>query len=701
MKTNYKNIFINVKKNKIFKAFIIITLILLPVFIELLLFNNRFSMHRFILELAFSFYMFSHLLFPLQKMYEFIYKYRYMLGILLFLFLVLFQFNGSSVSFYNELIEPNYPVENGNVLFGKQREVRSDEWAGTTPSFLSQLTEKNNLSPVNKTMMGGINKNISLFPGMPNNGYAALLSPKKLGFLFLPPGNAYSWYWYIEYFLTFFATFEFMMILTKKNRFWAFLSAIIVTFSSAIQWWDFTNIIYQGMIATVCFYYLLKSKKYWKKFLYSFVIGYMGSLYILTLYPAFAVPFAYFFLGILIWILLIEENKSKWKELFLVCGISIVVMGVLLIPIFYESIDVYNLMTNTVYPGSRFSVGGEGWQQLFDYVVDLISPFTNISNPSEASTFFSFYPIPLILGCIVLYKNKKNIKKDLLVPILMIVLILLSIWDYIPLPNIVAKISLLYMSMVGRSNIAVNFVGLILLLVILSNYSNKLKINWKDLLLLIISFIFSIFAFIIENQLYNFFSIKRFIFIVIIIGTLTYMLLSLKFNKFFGLVMMIIVFITGIFVHPLNITLNTIYEKPIAKEIQTISKNDVDAIWASISSPIYLPNYALANGATIINSINYYPNYRIIDKLDSDHEFVNIWNRYAHVEINLKNEKTSFSLTQNDLYKIDLYIDDLCKLNIKYLLSIDSTLEKNSSKKTVISKLYDKDNIFIYKTNCE
>ena len=225
-------------KKNIKNIIIIFIAMLIPVFIEKFIYTNApFDIYRYMIFLIATIFIGLHFIFKLNDLYDFIYRKRYHIGIGLFAFLVIFQYHGSSIVLYDDLIEPSHYVSYGSPLVGHGNEIRSDEWAGFTPTMLSQAIDKNNFSLVNKSIMGGNvnNYNVNLFPGLPTKSIDIILCPKRIGYMFLPLENAFSWYWFIEYFLTFFATFEFCMLLTKKNKFWSLIGAVLVTFAAAIQ----------------------------------------------------------------------------------------------------------------------------------------------------------------------------------------------------------------------------------------------------------------------------------------------------------------------------------------------------------------------------------------------------------------------------------------------------------------------------------
>ena len=55
--------------------------------------------------------------------------------------------------------------------------------------------------------------------------------------------------------------------------------------------------------------------------------------------------------------------------------------------------------------------------------------------------------------------------------------------------------------------------------------------------------------------------------------------------------------------------------------------------------------------------------------LDPEGEYEEVYNRYAHITIQLVEEETSFELNNPDLFHVNLNIADLSTLSIKYIVS--------------------------------
>jgi hypothetical protein len=684
--------------NKYLKILLILIGMLFPVLYSLL-FSNDFNFMKLFIIICLIEFIVLNMIINIRELWEFIYKKRYLIGIIIFCFLVFFGFHGSSIDEYNKYIEPNSVIENGNPMFGKTRPIRSDEWMTQTPNILSQNSNLNNYNIINKTMMG-TEKNITFYPKLPSHSLSILSAPQLIGYLFLPLNQAFSFSWFFDLFVLFFSTFEFFMIITQKNKIWSLAGAVLITFAPAVQWWEIVEILPPIILAIDLFYYYINTKKLLFKIILPIIIGICGAAYFQVLYPAWMVPYFYFGIVMVIWFLYKCKNKYKWYDIIFLVIIVLATMFVIIYPEYNSSKEIYEKVRNTVYPGSRFSTGGYGWKLLYNYVIDLFLPFINFSNASEASQFLSFYPIPFILSIKFIYDNIKKHKNDLLLILLTLLGILFSIWNYIKIPSFLAKISLLYLSTPERLQVVVGFISLILLIYCLSNYTHIEPKN--NYLYLIISMLFSYMAiFIVKSNYPEITSIKLIIASFILFSLLNYMIFINNKNKIYlPLSLIIISFISGISIHPLCQGLNVFYDKPVSKQIKEISNQDKDALWITADSPIILSNYILANGVKVLNSTNYYPNDNLWSVLDKNNNYKNIWNRYSHISINLSKEATNVVLIQSDSININLYANDLCLLDVSYIASTSPQLENFSNNSIKIKDIYKNDNVFIYKTTC-
>ena len=701
MKKAKEHIIIKKKKNRlIFSGLFLVASFLLFYLICKKVYFLSFSKELFIIFTMIDLFILSNFVFDRKKIYDFLYKRRYIIGLVILLVLVLGKYNGSSTAIWNSYIQPEYKIEN-SVIFGKTRNIRSDEWLVSTPSNLSQATSTVDFSTYN-TVLGAHKNLVMLQPNLPSKDISILSTPNKMGYLFLDVERAYSLSWYLPGFILFFATFELLMILLNGNKLYSVLGAIMVTFSPTVQWWQSGAIPAYGTSAVVLFYYFLNTDGWKKKLLLSILIGYFGYLYIMCIYPAWLVPYAYVYLLLVIWIVVNNKKKITKKD-FLYLIPLVLVIAIPLFTILHLNKEIFNIMSSTVYPGARKSTGGGEYITLFTYVLSIFYPYKDLGNPCEFSQYISLFPIPFFYAIYLLIKNKK---KDLFLIMSCILMTFFCIWIFFPLPGIISKLTLMNYSTPVRSQVIIGYLSLLMLLYILANYQIKEleKIfNIKNLVIVIISFISIFLTIKLSNNVINKFSpgyvsLKTSL-ISLIIFTFIVVLFLYNHKKTNVILVLSLIFVTllsSALVAPLNKGLDVFYKKPVAKEIKKLVKKDKNSIFMSADNTIITSNYIIVNGGKTINSTNQVPNLKLYHKLDPDLEYEDVYNRYEHVAVEVIDEgETSFELVQPDCIRLHITKSDVCKIGVDYLVTVNNDLHDLN-----YDLIYNKYGAYIFKTNC-
>lgn len=683
-------------KKKIVGIIFIVLGILGALCFEKIIVNRPFSLDRMLLYIYVIVFIGLNIILDIKKLWNFIYKNRYIIGIILFIYVVIMGYNGSSIFTYNSVIEPEYVTKEFVPIWGVNRPIRSDEFLVDTPALLSQYNHNNDFSTYNNALMGR-NTNVSMYPKLPTKNLSILTNVRLISFLFMDLDQAYAFYWYLPYFVLFFALFELFMILTKKNKLLSLVGTIMLEFSPSLLWWNATPFLMYGSLATIFFYEIFKSQKKWQKVLFAILLGWTGSSYVMILYPAWMIPYAYLFLTLFIYCIILNKDQIKWTD-FLYLIITILTMCGLLIPTLISSKEVLQAMFSTEYPGARSSVGGIGWELYFNYFANIFFPFIDVGNPCEYSQYFSLYPIPIFLGIYYVIKSIKEKKINYLLLLLTVLAILLSIWNFIPI-GIFAKLTLLSMSTPDRAQVVVNAICIFILIVIMNEYATEEVPFKRKIASIIVATITCIFGLdCVQKNIPGYMNTITMVISFILFVVLFYFILinKRKGNFIFCIVMIIIGLYQYATIQPINKGLSVLFEKPISKEIQKIEKMDKDGLWITLNAPLHLQSYLLANGVRVINSTNYYPNLELWKKFDSEGKFNEVYNRYAHIMINLTEEETNFYLIQADFFQFNINKNDICKLGANYI----ATLSILDSQLNNVEKIYEYSNVFIYRLNC-
>lgn len=612
-----------------------------------------------------------------------------LLVILLVLLLSVFKINGSSVDMFREVIfreESNTDEIDTNSLFGSPRAIRSDQYMVTIPMIVSQ--DINNEATINTDMGEGTNL---ITQNIPSRNVFALFRPTFLTFYFIDDtGFSYSFHWWAEIGLLLISTYLLLLHLTKKNLWISIGGSLLFVMTPFTQWWNQTNMITWISFGVLFFLKILKEKDWRINILYGLGLSYSIVTFALLLYPAFQVSVTYIALGIAIGYVISEwkEIKGNLKLSIPILVASVILGGSFVLLFIKEYKDVISIIANTVYPGARFITAGGGDRNLlfngfYNILLQRDSNTAPFGNQSEFSNFFLLFP-PLLVW--VIYKNidlfKKKKKLDWIAICISLVLIFFTAHYFLPLPSIVSKISLMFLIPHQRLLIGFGFGSYILMLYILSKKDiykpNKSIVD--TILLYLLSLSFGVHICSVGIKLYttspDFFKSPRIVSPEIkIIGasslvTLLVFLLLKNYKKLFLIILLSFAFLSTVYINPIRRGLDVLTNTEIAKYIRETSEKD-DSKWVAFGDN-RIAQYALANNASIINGVHIYPQFDIWKVLDPQGQYIDIYNRYAHIgfEENIGNN-SSIQLLLPDALVVNINPCDpkLKELGTKYILT--------------------------------
>lgn len=654
----------------------------------------RIPLYRAFILFFVVFFLSLHLVYPVKKIYDFMFKYRWYIGVGLLLFVTLFKINGDSMAYYTMTIQSSKVDALSYPIFGQIRTIRSDEFLVGNPGIFASAMDVHPFAKYNSILRGTETLNIStgVYAGLGMLVY----QPWKLIFTLLPLENAFSFYFYFVPVFAFLFCMDLYYILSK-NKLVAFTGATMTVFSSYFLWWGFPNYLLSGTATLVFFYKFINEDNFKKQAIFGLLIALSFSVFICNLYPAWQVPVGYVYLVIGIW--MIKENfdqirhMSKKQWLLLLSAFMVCVVFVL--SYFITAKEYIQIINQTVYPGKRVDYGSNVIQKILCYAQSLFFPFGGLSNNSESGVFFCLFPLSTLLSLYYLIVAKK---KDLLSILLLIVEIPMIIYTTIGLPPIVAKLLLFTHSVSGRMVDILGFVQVILIVRLLSFYKDEKHI--KPIVGSIIAIIFACESVLIcKFSFPDYLNKYRMILLFILIFFLSFYLMTNykdKGFKKFGILISVVSICSGICVRPISIGLSSVYAKPAAQEIQKIVSIDPKSKWVTIGG-IETPSFTVMCGAPTINFVNTYPNLKLWHTLDPEKKYEKIYNRYEHVQVLLTQEETSFALLQNDHITLNLSYKDIKHTKVKYLATFgEQNLDFNNGYVS-FDKIYDEDGAKIYK----
>ena len=598
---------------------------------------------------------------------DFIYRHRLLLSIAAVALLVLFDINGSSI----HMISYYTPTEADGVIMGTARPIRSDEWAVSTPMSFSQAASG---FPYFSSVLRGSKTDAFIVSGQAVWDYAVLFRPFYWGFLLFGASRGLSFFWWSRLFALLLMSFEFGMMLTNNQKKISALFSFMLAFSPFVQWWfaagGMVEMFVFGMGVVLLFRKYLLTESYRVRLFLALLISVLGCIYILTLYPAWMVPIAYIYLCFIIWIA--YENRTcrfSLKKDGLILAIAVLFLACNLAYVFFKSREAIALTMNTAYPGKRNVTAVMPVETLFYYLTSFFTPLTNgipgVSAP-ECSTFISFFPLGLVL---FLYNSYRKRRVDILSALLNVISILFALYIFVGLPPILNTVTLMQNSVSYRALPILMLVQFILLFREIANMDRV--VNKWFALIVSVSIAFAS-GWLVNLLLPGYFAVAKPIMVAVVIFVCCFTLMRAKENRAMARLAAFalsgVIFVSGVLVNPIQKGTEEITDNRMINIARPIAQRDPEALWIveGLGNPQI--NFLIPAGIPTINSTNVYPNLDRWHLLDEAGEFEGIYNRYAHILINLTDSPTHFKPgAAADMFSVELNPADLKTLDVGYI----------------------------------
>ena len=614
------------------------------------------------------------------------FRYRWAIALLLFVLCVALRISGSSIGIYDEIF-PTQIQTTESTWFGVPRRIRSDEYGVATPQFFSQAyngyslySDRMSLSPTNMV----------LDYYSPVWDAAAFGKPLMWGYLLFGNMVGLSWYWCGLVILLFMTALETVLILTRGCKWISVVGAAVVTLAPAIQWWMLPHmpIVILYAMALFCIgYYFFTAEKALGKWGFSALAAMAAVGFGLSVFPSFQVPCAYAVIILLAACLIRDRAKITFRirEWYRIAIPAAVALGIIVRFVIVSKDDI-SLLMNTAYPGRRVDLGGtNALKDLFTDITSLFLPYHTVeySNNCEVSTYIHFAPaFILLLPRICVYLKRRRSPDIAAGAALGAILIFYGFYMCVGIPPFLAKITLLRFC--NRMKGVYGWLAALFTLwgvYIVIKYPDILTRRQKRLYPCVYGFL-SILL-LDENTLKNFLGfgelygiqigiVRLFAAVAGMTGLLLLALLGKKRLTACGFIAVMVV--SGLPVNPIEYGTGAVTNHPISACITQVSKEEPDALWLCTDCASFISNYAAANGARVLNAVNFYPDVKKWEILDPDDEFKEYTNRYANQCAFLADSDPSVRLVAPDQIHCVLTPDMLQALNIRYLLStVDHT----------------------------
>lgn len=592
-------------------------------------------------------------------------KWRYLVALVVFIFGVLLQLHGSSINEYNTMFTDSEKYNYESIILGESRAIRSDEWLVNVPNYMSQLY--NNFEKQSDRMsLGG--QDMIIATNAPVLDATVLAKPFTWGYILFGNDYGLSWFWCSKLILLLLISFEFCMIITQKNKKVSLIGMMLLSFAPAMQWWGMLDAYIWGMALMVLGYHFFTSELKMKN-LCTILFPFVTIAFILILYPAFQWPTGLLMVTLLVAVLIRDKKRITFKKIDIlrIILIALVVIGIMVYTII-TSWQGIRVMMDTVYPGAVVALGdGETIQSLFTDLSSFVLPFKDITylNNSEVSTFVQFTPIFLMLYPII-YKKMKRDRNIIVGNALVGCLIIMIVFMLVGFPELLAKIT--GFSYITRMKITYEFAATIFTVWGINEIWKKQIFSLKNILIVLAVYVFCYVCFIGEREL-SYLDWWQYAIILVGLTGLLYVILRGRHKMVATLGIVALMGICGMTVNPVVRGTTAIFGHPLEKKITEIADEDKDAYWLA-NGDTKLASMSMANGAKVLNMVNVYPDFEKWKLIDPDEEKKDIYNRYAHIKVELVKDDTNIELgPTRDMVVVRLSCADIKKWPVKYVIT--------------------------------
>ena len=603
-----------------------------------------------------------HFLFGKGTLRSFLYRKRYYVAAVIVILCVICEFNNTSLFLWQVQVPGD---RTACPIWGLPRPVRGDEWCVWSALTISQ--GESGFQAINPLMEGGgVDVTWVSMGGLPAFNPAAVFKPLYCGFLRLGTSRGFSFLWIMRCVLLFFVSFAFAMRISKENKYISLMAAFLFCFAPYVQWWFSQSIseiliFGQGMMLAMQMY--VSAGKRWERWALSAALAYSFGCLVMIGYPSWIISVLYLIVPVLILFLVQgRKNLSRMDAVRLLTPFLIVIAWLLVIV--YCSRDALQSVKNSIYPGQRLFTGGKGLQRFFGGLFDAFFIYCNpeSSNPSELSTFISFAPAGMILSVIGMLKQKKAKPIQIVLIAVEAFFICFSVFG---VPKAIAKLTLL--SQCTRSIVAL---GLADILLLISALSDKPPLRVGSALFL------TVLSTAINAACYSQYYLQR---PYLIPPTALLYALAFAVIYFYSpeqlqskkrlcfVICMIMLFATGL-VNPIQKGIECVDQVELVQALRQVDDEE-DSLYLMES---YYPvtNLPLMAGKRTYDSSHVYANVDKWMELDPEGAYINIYNRMAHVELELVSDDTSsFELIYGDRIKVNLSMEEIERQGINYLIS--------------------------------
>ncbi len=301
----------------------------------------------------------------------------------LFLAASLAKLNGSSTALWQNLADQQ--AARSGLIAGRPKEIRSDEWLVHTPWIWSQANQSPAFPTTNRNIGDGV---MPLLTNVPVRHWTTIFRPQMWGFFVFDLEHGFAFNWNFKWFGLLLGSFLFFRVIARGNDFLAFSGALLLLYSSYVQWFFSTPTCMPELVAMLFFgmwalSVLFRTGSRSAMMGAGLVLLIAIEQFVFCCYPRFQIPLAYLALALVVGGIVAWRRRFSF-DLFrfgTLCAV-LVIAAVLLNQWYGEVSATIKEIEGLIYPGQTVSAGGSyPWSFFF-------APFFEFSMTNE------HFPLP-------------------------------------------------------------------------------------------------------------------------------------------------------------------------------------------------------------------------------------------------------------------------------------------------------------------
>ncbi len=608
----------------------------------------------------------------------------------LLLLLTAFKINGSSVGVYHQALY-GADSRDPDLLYGKPRVIRSDEWLSSTQFIASQT--KNDLPAYNKDFGSG--RDITLQSEIPYKEWSAAFKPQNWSFFVLPFEYAFAFKWWLLIYALVISCYFFVLRALHGKKAIAILLSLSLGLSPFVLWWYqtgvFAGLAYGFWIALLGARMLggeqlpfVKNKRL-SDGLQTAGLAFLLSSFGLILYPPFQIPIAIVLIAFLVGLILQKkfgeklETRSLLRRLMLV-GLSAVIAGIVGLAFITDHKSTIHSLSSTVYPGARtISSGDLNLLSVFDgfLMPYLQSDFHGghfFTNQSEGANFILLLPFLLLPGfALIAYEWRRLRKIDWMLLAIQLCGLLFLLRAFVHHGNFFYKLLLLQKVPNNRLIIGMGFVGILQVVYIIKKLAD-LKLSKRRLTMPALLYGFSCFIVTLWTAAYTKehypLAVGRWATLIVLALIFVSIIVALLARRTVLALSLLLVFSIGSSyqIIPLYRGLGFDARSAVADHMDAISK-PTDS-WATADIPLF-QNMGLLAGRRSITGTQLYPDLNFWRQVGGS-QYDKVYNREGHAMLTTDPAVTApIQLVAQNAYEVKFDCSSqFIHKNINFVLSI-------------------------------